>query len=116
MKNAFKDGAKWQKSQEKSALSIELEEAAEEEYPCNRTYMSDDMLKLNAYRQAAFKAGAMWDREQGVSMEGVASRKFDHQYHGFPSILVCDVSAMVNQLIPQDTEAKVIIQIRKKDE
>lgn len=61
-------------------------------------------------------AGAKWDREQGVSMEGVASRKYDNQYHGFPSILVCDVSAMVNQLIPQDTEAKVIVQIRKKDE
>lgn len=61
-------------------------------------------------------AGAKWDREQGVSMEGIASRKYDHQYHGFPSILVCDVSAMVNQLIPQDTEAKVIVQIRKKDE
>ena len=119
-KNHFREPTKMV---EKSEIPTNLYEAgadkSEEYYPIEHN-MSDEEKEMYAGKQVAFqvgfKAGAMWDREQGVSMEGVVSRKYDHQYHGFPSILVCDVPAMVNQLIPQDTEAKVIVQIRKKDE
>ena len=107
-------------SEKPNDLPTNLDEAAENYKSMCEHYLSvtdgDDEKPKEEFAFDGFKAGAMWDREQGVSMEGVASRKYDRQYHGFPSILVCDESAMVNQLIPQDTEAKVIVQIRKKDE
>lgn len=112
-------GAEHRSSSEKPKIPTNLEEAARL-YSIPR-YMKDvdkehiEEYPYNKVDEIAFKAGAMWAMEQGVSTEGVARRKYDHQY-GLRSILEFDESAMVNQLIPQDFKAKVIIQIRKKDE
>ena len=45
-----------------------MKEAAEKEYPCDKSWMTDSMLDLNAHNQVAFWKGAEWQKEQ--MMEG----------------------------------------------
>ncbi len=45
-------------------LTNGLEEAAEKEYPCDKSWMTPDMLNLNAHKQVAFRKGAKWQKEQ----------------------------------------------------
>ena len=59
----------------------------------------------------AFKAGAMWDREQGVTKEGVISR-YANGSSNFLSFRTW-FPELDTKFQPDD---KVIIQIRKKDE
>lgn len=47
-----------------SEIPKELKEASEKEYPCDKSWMTDSMLDMNAHCQVAFWKGAKWDREQ----------------------------------------------------
>ena len=47
-----------------SEIPKELKEASEKEYPCDKSWMTDSMLDMNAHCQVAFWKGAKWQKEQ----------------------------------------------------
>lgn len=67
-------------------------------------------IRENPYtsQEYAFKAGAMWDREQGVSKEcviGIATER-----------IICTITEETLSKLDVNPGDKVIVQIRKKDE
>ena len=50
--------------EEKLETPNDMEEAAKKEYPCDKSWMTPDMLDLNAHKQVAFRKGAKWQKEQ----------------------------------------------------
>ena len=60
-----------------SEIPKELKEASEKEYPCNKSWMTDSMLDMNAHCQVAFWKGAKWQKEQ-MMQEAISCKVFWH--------------------------------------
>ena len=71
-------------SSDNSEIPKELKEASEKEYPCNKSWMTDSMLDMNAHCQVAFWKGAKWEKEQMINeaVEGTV----DFEYFGYKVI------------------------------
>ena len=70
-----------------SEIPKELKEASEKEYPCDKSWMTDSMLDMNAHCQVAFWKGAKWDREQ--IMKEAVEGEYGYFSNASKTILPC---------------------------
>ncbi len=97
----------------KQKPSEDLEEAAENEFPCEK-WMTDEMLDLNGRMQFAFRKGAQWQKEQ--MLKGAVEKKvlpaeiiISGNHYLFPAAITIYGSKLSSRGLESGDKVKVII-------